>query len=401
MREKFDHSDMSTTPNSQSETTTTVHIVPCYVDLQKESNGVANIVRQIALRQAEAGFNTILICGNRELGNAKARTTAAHKPHLIYHVLNQSFHPILGPTKDLVRLLRQLPRPAVGHVHTCFSSFTEKAMIELRGRGIPFIFTPHGKLSPSSFNQKTFSKRLWWRLRGKRSIQLAEKIVCSSPEEAKHFLSFGFRNVSNIPNGYDENATSSANNTQTLFQKPYILFLGYLDPRKQPEFLVEAFSKSSAFSSHLLVIAGPDSYGHRRLVSNKIREYNAADRVILFGPAYGDTKWQLLKHADLLCLPSRGEGLPVTLCEGLGAGIPLLISAACNFSYAACNGAAIELGEFDAEAWAKAIDLIVSPVTRQSMADNAKMLAQKFTWASIVAKWQNLYDEVEHRNSRL
>jgi glycosyltransferase involved in cell wall biosynthesis len=389
---------MRNTRNSRAQRTTTVHVVPCYVDLAKESNGVANIVRQIALRQADEGYRTILICGNRELGKAKAATNVVHRQYLTYHVLEQRFHPTLGPTKDLVRILRQLPSNAIGHVHTCFSSFSEKAMAEFRSQRIPFIFTPHGKLSPSSFDQKTFVKNLWWQLRGRRSILGAERIVCSSPEEAKHVSSLGFKDVSDIPNGYDENANRATDHDQSLIQKPYILFLGYLDPRKQPEFLVEAFSKSSAFRSHLLVIAGPDSYGHRALVFEKIRELNADDRVILFGPAYGDTKRQLLAHADLLCLPSRGEGLPVTLCEGLGAGIPMLISTACNFSYLADKGAAVELAEFNAESWAKAIDSIVRPINRETMANNAKAIAPQFTWASIVDRWQELYEEVGQRS---
>jgi glycosyltransferase involved in cell wall biosynthesis len=373
-----------------------LQVAPCYVDFARETNGVANIVRQICLGLARRGRRVLLACGNRELGRVKAREGRWQVgPGLEVQVIGQRAHPLLGPVGKLRSVLGEVSEPAVAHVHTCFSAFTEAAMLELQRRHIPYLFTPHGKLTGGMLGRTRWAKQVWWRLVAKRAVRGAGRLVVSSPAEAEELPRLGLRgDVPSVPNGFDLGDRDGVGAGQgPLIEGPYLLFLGYLDPRKQPEFLVRAFAASASRQTHRLVLAGPDAYGHRARVGAEIERLGIGDRVVLFGPAYGETKWRLLTGATCSCMPSRGEGLSVALCEALGAGVPLIISRACNFEAAARAGVALELAGDDVTAWAGAIDEVClrQPV-RQAMAKAARSFAEAFAWDRVVDRWLDIYD---------
>jgi glycosyltransferase involved in cell wall biosynthesis len=372
-----------------------IEVCPCYVDLKGEAGGVANIVRQICLHLAAARRQVLLLCGNTELGRVVASPGQVRLgDHLTMEVFSQRSNPVFGPMAPLRAVLRKLPPDCVAHIHTCFSAFTESAMAELFRLRVPFIFTPHGKLSGHMMSRRGAVKRLWWFAVTRRCVQRASAIAVSGAGEAELFPSLGLqRPTAVIPNGYDVPATNE-NDVQTSAD-PYVLFLGYLDPRKQPEFLVRAFARSRACQSHRLVIAGPDSYGHEAIVRREAEVLGIQDRVAILGPMYGAHKWALLRNAACLCLPSHGEGLPVVMCEALGAGVPAVYSKACNFPEVQARGAGIELTGFSEEGWANAVDrACLDQKAALAMRAAASRMAGDYSWGAIVARWRGLYDEI-------
>jgi glycosyltransferase involved in cell wall biosynthesis len=180
-----------------------------------------------------------------------------------------------------------------------------------------------------------------------------------------------------------------------IVAEPYIMFLGPLDPRKQPEVLVGAYGRSQARLSHKLLLVGPDSYGYGGQVVDAIDRLKLRDRVILFGPAQGAEKWQLLSQARCLCLPSRAEGFPLVLCEALGAGLPMIISRECNFTEAADAGAAIEVETPEESAWARALDEVcLNDKVHGTMVEAAQRLAEGYTWEHVIDMWVELYQSL-------
>jgi glycosyltransferase involved in cell wall biosynthesis len=372
-----------------------VQICPCYVNLTRESGGVSNIVRQICLQLAASQRQVLLLCGNTDLGRVVAAPghTSVNQ-YLTVQVFRQRPHPILGPTGRLRAALRSLPQQCVAHVHTCFSAFSESAMAELSRLGIPFVFTPHGKLSEQMMGNSRVAKRAWWSAAARRYVRRASIIAVSGSAEPSLFPSLGLRQpFVVIPNGYE--APVAATSDVPSVGRPYVLFLGYLDPRKQPEFLVRAFAQSKACGTHALAIVGPDAYGHEPVIRRAIDSCGIAKRVTILGPVYGEDKWMLLRHAACLCLPSRGEGLPVVLCEALGAGAPIVYSKACNFPEIRAQGAGIELDGFVEGEWADAIDRVcLGRDAETNMRAAALRMGAELSWERIVARWADLYDGI-------
>lgn len=214
-----------------------VQICPCYVDFSKETGGVANIVRKMSTGLAARGHSVTVLCGNRELCRTEAQPGAQRiVPGLTQHVFFQRKHPLLGPTQGLVRALRSMPVPMVAHVHTCFSAFTESAMLALAELRIPFLFTPHGKLTPEFLRQHRLSKLAWWRSFGRRAVRQARRIVLSNRREAESLSRLGLpADFDVVPNGFNPETLNGAEPGLPPAGQPYLLFLGYLDPRKQPE----------------------------------------------------------------------------------------------------------------------------------------------------------------------
>ncbi len=373
-----------------------VQVAPCFVDLQNETGGVSNIVRRIALGLARKNHRITLICGNRELGVTKAQAgTRRHSSNLVQCIHHQRSHPLLGPAIDFSSLNADPTEHLVVHVHTCFSTFTESAMSYCSKFRIPFILTPHGKLSPIMLTRHSTLKSLYWRIHLKRIVNSANGIILSSAMEAIAFNRLGIHKpYMVIHNGYDEESLKRAHIYTKIFDDPYILYLGYLDKRKQPAFVIDIFRHSRIVRTHKLVFAGPDPYGQRVRLENMVNRCGLSDRVIFYGPAYGHEKWNLLKRASCLCLPSKAEGLPVVLCEAVGANVPALYSSACNFPELAQAGCGVELGNFDIPLWKESLERIcLDENVNLRMREAADLIKPNYSWNSICNKWEDAYLE--------
>lgn len=379
-----------------SRTPTVLQICPPYVDLEAKAGGVSNVVRYLSRRLADRGWMVHIVCGAHELGERKGTPGTYRSGNIIRHILDDNGVPWWGPIRELGKRVSSLARKAdITHVHTCFSVFSEYSMGCLRKRDYPFVFTPHGKFSPRMLNQRYLLKWLWWHGWTKSRVRNAEKLVLLYEAENLNQLGLGASDAV-IPNGFDakDSAYQEGLASDPPVDEPYILFLGYLDPRKQPELLVRAYAQSAVQESHRLVLAGPDAYGHESVVEETIRECGVSSRVTLYGPAYGAEKWALLSGATCFCLPSKGEGRPVTASEALGAGTPVLISRQSNFPEIAEQGAGIECDAFDEIAWSRALEAACHDEQQREMQKAAEALAEDFTWASVVDQWEEVYRDV-------
>lgn len=102
-----------------------------------------------------------------------------------------------------------------------------------------------------------------------------------------------------------------------------VLYLGSLIPRKAPDALVRAAS--------LVPDLAVDLVGSGRLeptLRTLIDNLALADRVRILRPAPGDDHLravsELLLGAEVMCLPSSSEGLPLAFVEALSCGTPIV-----------------------------------------------------------------------------
>jgi glycosyltransferase involved in cell wall biosynthesis len=99
--------------------------------------------------------------------------------------------------------------------------------------------------------------------------------------------------------------------------------IGRLDYAKNYEFLIKAFSeilKIKENSVCLIIGDGPE----RKKLENLIKDLNLEEKIFLLGEIKNGN--QYLKGFDLFILPSKYEGLSITLIEGLFAEIPIIAS---------------------------------------------------------------------------
>lgn len=105
--------------------------------------------------------------------------------------------------------------------------------------------------------------------------------------------------------------------------RDYALFLGRLVPEKAPDLLLRAFH--TVDTSSRLVIAGGSSFTDRYV--QQLEALAARDpRVLMVGAVQGELLQELYSNAALFVLPSRLEGLPLTLLEAASYRLPLVAS---------------------------------------------------------------------------
>lgn len=369
------------------------HFCPSPVSVLREQGGVANVVRALSVEMARVGLDVTIVCGDRELGRSmQVPGEERPMPHLRIVTLGQRSNPALGPVAEVSRIAGALGQGDVAHVHTCFSAFSEAAMAALKRADVPFVFSAHGKLSEAALRNRGFAKRLWWAALSKRRIAAAARIGAFASGEADDARRAGLAVTTvTIPNGC---APPEGQDWRAASPIPsrYVLFLGYLDPRKRPELLIEAFAAPGIPADVVLVLAGPDHYGYGDHLRRLARQAGIEERVLFLGPVHGAEKWSLIAGATCLCLPSRAEGMPLVLAEAIGAHTPIVVSPQCNASAITDAGAGIEVGEASAAAWSAAIrSLLDAPARTAIMREAAARIASGYRWDGIGARWIETY----------
>lgn len=107
---------------------------------------------------------------------------------------------------------------------------------------------------------------------------------------------------------------------------PEILYVGRLVPEKGPLVLVEAMRilRDRGVDAHATLIGeGP----HRAELEEAIERAGLADRITLVGAVGHDEIPSWYEKADVFCLPSFAEGVPVVLMEAMACGLPVVTSA--------------------------------------------------------------------------
>jgi len=103
----------------------------------------------------------------------------------------------------------------------------------------------------------------------------------------------------------------------------HLVFIGRLNPQKNPTFLLDVLGGLMSLDWKLTLIGdGP--------LMDKVRErivrYKLADRVTATGWLDAASVQRVLAAADILCLPSTSEGLPVAAIEALKHGLAIIAS---------------------------------------------------------------------------
>jgi len=158
------------------------------------------------------------------------------------------------------------------------------------------------------------------------SAHVPHNTVTVSSALADHYrLRYG-RSCTTIVNGVTPRAPRPADIIRSKYglgHGDFTLFVGRLVPEKRPDLLIRAFAELDTASR--LVIVGGSSYTDDYVA--ELRRLAARDdRVVMPGYVYGDELDEFFTNASAFVQPSALEGLPLTLLEAMGSGIPVIAS---------------------------------------------------------------------------
>jgi glycosyltransferase involved in cell wall biosynthesis len=148
-----------------------------------------------------------------------------------------------------------------------------------------------------------------------------------------------------------------------------ILFLGAVSQRKGVDVLLRAASQLARHDDWQLLLAGNEVEDFRGVV----QAAGLADRVRFLGWVDTTRAHQLLAECDVLVLPSRNEGLPMAILEGMSFGLPIVatpVGSICDAITDDVTGRLVPVG--DDRALADTLRaLIKEPVLRGRLGDAA------------------------------
>ena len=244
---------------------------------------------------------------------------------------------------------------------------------------------------PYMFSKKDlYQLKLW----GRYSISKAKKILTISQSSKSDIIKAyglnpekvvvvypGIKRVSSI--GYSVLSMDELRNKFGIKNK-YILFVGTLQPRKNVERLIEAFShviKDSSFTQNdiQLVIIGRKGWMFEDIL-NAPKKYNIADRVRFLHEVTDEELPSFYKNAEMFVLPSLYEGFGLPVLEAMKYGCAVITSNVSSLPEAGGDAALyIDPNNVDDIA-SKMRKLLEDENLRKELIVKGKKQIEKFSW---------------------
>ncbi len=159
--------------------------------------------------------------------------------------------------------------------------------------------------------------------------------------------------------------------------KPYLLFLGTVEPRKNLVNLLKAFA--GVDEDVMLVLSGLRGWGYGE-VSEAIRDLALAERVRFAGFTPEEDLPALYSGADLFVYPSWYEGFGLPPVEAMACGAPVASSTGGSLPEV-LGDAAVYFEPGDVESMRQAIQTLLSDgELRRRCIDRGVERAKTYTW---------------------
>jgi glycosyltransferase involved in cell wall biosynthesis len=174
--------------------------------------------------------------------------------------------------------------------------------------------------------------------------------------------------------------------------RPYLLTVGTVEPRKNIQHLVRVFERLNDFDGDL-VIAGGMGWKTEPIMEC-IRKSTRADAIKCLGFTDDDTLPALYAGADLFLLSSFYEGFGFPPVESMACGTPVVSSTGGSLEEV-LGEAAVLLAHFDVEGWTDAIrGLLGDSEQRQRLIEKGYSKAASYTWEKTARQTLDVFSQV-------
>jgi glycosyltransferase involved in cell wall biosynthesis len=173
--------------------------------------------------------------------------------------------------------------------------------------------------------------------------------------------------------------------------RPYFLYVGNLEPRKNLERLIDAFARMPS-KNHDLVIAGNRWY-HGGAAEEKARSLGLNGRVRFLGYVPRADLPGLFGGATALVYPSLLEGFGLPIVEAMACGTPVITSNNSSMKEVA-GGAAVLIEPTSVREMTEALTKVAEDATlRQELSAKGLKRATEFSWARTAELTLDVYRE--------
>jgi poly(glycerol-phosphate) alpha-glucosyltransferase len=368
--------------------------------LSREAGGMFEAVQAPANLLQQRGHNVSVY------GIDDAKLPAARAS---WHVKRLRSFPSRGPARfayapEMAKLLIS-KRYDVLHLHGLWNYPSYAASRWNREGSGKMVISPHGMLDPWALRNSGLKKRLAGWMYENANLRSAGAMRALCIAEAEAIAALGLKvPIAIIPNGVtlpdaaDLQAPAGAN-------RKTLLFLGRIHPKKGIAELIKAWAIAVKQLPVLnddwqLEIAGWDDGDHLPRLRTLAQE-SGLTNIAFRGPLYGKAKDEALAGCDAFILPSRSEGMPMSVLEAWSYRKPVLMTAACNIPEGFAAGAAFPV-EHEPDALAASLmELLDQPEALAEAGRRGRQLVEEhFTWDRVTDQHAALFAWLAGRGDR-
>nr|VFK63726.1 MAG: Glycosyltransferase involved in cell wall bisynthesis [Candidatus Kentron sp. UNK]VFK70930.1 MAG: Glycosyltransferase involved in cell wall bisynthesis [Candidatus Kentron sp. UNK] len=250
-----------------------------------------------------------------------------------------------------------------------------------------------------------------------RSLQRADIILADSTSTASDLLDYrpAFKDkIRYVPPGrgnsflqaLDDRSKCQRNplfsSWSSKLNKPYILFTGTIEPRKNLARLLAGFSAlpKDLRQAFQLVIAGGKGWGTINL-QDEIQKYKLTEQVIVTGYVSEKELSRLYAGAYCLAMPSLYEGFGMPILEANSFGVPVITSNTSSMPEVA-GDAAILVDPLEIEDITRSLRMLLeNRGLRETLSRRAIENAQRYSWEKTARLTLDAFKEaINSRNQR-
>jgi len=176
-------------------------------------------------------------------------------------------------------------------------------------------------------------------------------------------------------------------------RRPYLLFVGTIEPRKNIDFLLDAYRAlpSSIREEFELVIAGPEGWKHDATIA-RLRQLPSGMRYL--GYVAEQDLPALFAGAAAFVYPSLYEGFGFPVAQAMAAGTPVITSAVSALPEIS-GGAAILIDPRSETELREAMQtLLTSPAQRARLIELGRANARRFSWTENARQSLRFFEEL-------
>jgi glycosyltransferase involved in cell wall biosynthesis len=238
------------------------------------------------------------------------------------------------------------------------------------------------------FPESYSSLNRWYqRFAVKHALRYAQIIITPSQSTRKDLIRIYRANqarINTIYHGFTGLDNPAAVSEAVDSLRPYFLYVGRLESRKNSYRLVEAFRALSTKRPDLgvrLVLIGKAGYGFNSLQKLITRLPKAVrSEIIMTGYLSDREVATYLKNALSFVFPSLYEGFGIPLLEAMDAGVPVITSDVSSIPEVV-DDAAILIDPQKTQDLAQAMELLATnELTRRELIKKGRIQAKKFSW---------------------
>lgn len=263
---------------------------------------------------------------------------------------------------------------------------------------IPFVVTVHGMLNPWALNHKRLKKKLFLPL-VKYCLNQANGIICNTDVERSIVESHCKVKIKTVPNFVSLYSDEIENIQASKIENKFIS-VGRYHPTKNLKNLIMALQEfnyaRTGADKYILELYGFGEAAYTAELKEMLSKLKIENHVRICGPLYGREKYQALKSARAVFIPSLNEGFPMVCLEaGINKSL-ICMSSACNLDVYFEKNAAINCGLTIASIGScmNKVDKLSEEKNVEMRAAAGKLTCEKYSAEVVLEQYKSYYTTI-------